>query len=174
MGELAAWRTWWIKRRWYERNRRPGRRWRINRHMARAGAFIRYPIEGEVLEALDAGRLTVGENTLFEPGCWLTFGPGAEIHIGRECFLNRGTMLAAHRHDDPHEPITRQGFEPGEPVRIGSNVWFGVNCVVTPGVVIGDRAVIGANSVVTKDVPAGTIAAGVPAKVIREIEFGVR
>ena len=95
MGELAAWRTWWIKRRWYERNRRPGRRWRINRHMARVGAFIRYPIEGEVLEALDAGRLTVGENTLFEPGCWLTFGPGAEIHIGRECFLNRGTMLAA-------------------------------------------------------------------------------
>ena len=164
--------------------------------MARAGAFIRYPIEGEVLEALDAGRLTVGENTLFEPGCWLTFGPGAEIHIGRECFLNRGTMLAAadrieigdyvmfangcfvgdaaHRHDDPHEPITRQGFEPGEPVRIGSNVWCGVNCVVTPGVAIGDRAVIGANSVVTKDVPAGTIAAGVPAKIIREIEFVAR
>ena len=161
--------------------------------MARAGAFIRYPIEGEVLEALDAGRLTVGENTLFEPGCWLTFGPGAEIHIGRECFLNRGTMLAAadrieigdyvmfangcfvgdaaHRHDDPHEPITRQGFETGRPVRIGSNVWFGVHCVVTPGVEIGDRAVIGANSVVTKDVPAGTIAAGVPAKVIRELEF---
>lgn len=196
MGELAGWRTWFLKWRWYERNRSPLRRWRINRHMARAGAFVRYPIEGEVLEALDSGRLTVGESTLFEPGCWLTFGPGAEIHIGRECFLNRGTMLAAadrieigdyvmfangcfvgdaaHRHDDPREPITRQGFEPGEPVRIGSNVWFGVNCVVTPGVVIGDRAVIGANSVVTKDVPAGTIAAGVPAKVIREIEFGVR
>ena len=61
MGELAGWRTWWVKRRWYERNRRLRRRWRINRHMARAGAFIRYPVEGEVLEALDSGRLAIGE-----------------------------------------------------------------------------------------------------------------
>ncbi len=56
-------------------------------------------------------------------------------------------------------------------MRIGSNVWFGVNCVVTGGVEIGDRAVIGANSVVTKDVPAATVAAGIPAKVLHEIEF---
>lgn len=193
MSELDAWRTWRAKRRWYERNHRPMRRWRINRHMARSGAFIRYPIEGEVLEALDSGRLTIGESTLLEPGCWLTLGPEAEIRIGRECFLNRGTMLAAadrieigdhvmfangcfvgdaaHRHDDPELPITRQGFEPGRAVRIGSSVWFGVNCVVTGGVEIGDRAVIGANSVVTRDIPPGVIAAGAPAKVIKEIEF---
>jgi acetyltransferase-like isoleucine patch superfamily enzyme len=56
-------------------------------------------------------------------------------------------------------------------VRIGSNCWFGANCVVTGGVEIGERAVIGANSVVTRDIPAGVIAAGVPAKVLREIEF---
>ena len=161
--------------------------------MAEAGAFIRYPIEGEVLEALDSGRLVIGEHTLLEPGCWLTLGPEARITIGSECFLNRGTMLAAsslieigdhvmfangcfvgdaaHRHDDPELPVTRQGFEPGRPVKIGSNVWFGVNCAVTGGVEIGDRAVIGANSVVTRDVPAGTVAAGAPAKVIKEIEF---
>jgi len=59
-------------------------------------------------------------------------------------------------------------------VRIGSNVWFGVNCVVTGGVTIGARAVIGANSVVTQDIPAGVIAAGAPAKVLREIEFKPR
>ncbi len=193
MSDLAAWRTWWIKRRWYERNRRLRRRWRLNRHAARGGFFIRFPIEGEALEALDSGRLTVGEGTLLEPGCWLTLGPEAEIRIGEGCFLNRETMLAAverieigdhvmfangcfvgdadHRYDDPDQPITRQGFVPRGPVRIGSNVWFGVNCVVTGGVEIGDRAVIGANSVVTRDVPAGAIAAGAPAKVIREIEF---
>jgi acetyltransferase-like isoleucine patch superfamily enzyme len=193
MGEPAQWRTWWIKRRWYERNRRLRRRWRINRHAARGGFYIRTPIEGEVLEALDSGRLVVGEGTLFEPGCWLTLGPEARITIGEGCFLNRETMLAAlelieigdhvmfangcfvgdadHRYDDPEKPITWQGFTPGGPVKIGSNVWFGVNCVVTGGVEIGDRAVIGANSVVTKDIPAGTIAAGAPAKVIREIEF---
>ena len=193
MSELSAWRTWWVKRRWYERNRSLRRRWRINRHMARAGAFIRYPVEGEVLEGLDSGRLEIGEQTLLEPGCWLTLGPEARIRIGVGCFLNRNTMLAAielieigdhvmfangcfvgdadHRYDDPDVPITWQGFVPRGPVRIGSNVWLGVNCVVTGGVEIGDRAVIGANSVVTKDIPAGTIAAGAPAKVLREIEF---
>jgi maltose O-acetyltransferase len=56
-------------------------------------------------------------------------------------------------------------------VRIGSNCWFGVNCVVTGGVEIGERCVIGANSVITRDLPAGVIAAGAPAKVIREIDF---
>jgi acetyltransferase-like isoleucine patch superfamily enzyme len=193
MSEIEAWRTWLVKRRWYERNRRLSRRLRLNRHAARGGFFIRFPVEGEVLEALDSGRLSIGEHTLLEPGCWLTLGPQARITVGSECFLNRGTMLAAsesieigdhvmfangcfvgdaaHRYDDPEQPVTRQGFEAPRPVRIGSNVWFGVNCVVTAGVTVGDRAVIGANSVVTKDVPAGVIAAGAPAKVIKEIEF---
>ena len=193
MSRLQDWRTWWVKRRWYGRTHRLRNRWRINRHMARAGAYIRHPIEGEVLEALDSGRLAIGENTLLEPGCWLTLGPEARIEIGRGCFLNRGTMLAAlerieigdhvmfangcfvgdsdHAHDDPTRPVTEQGFVPRGPVRIGANCWFGVNCVVTGGVEIGERAVIGANSVVTTDVPAGTIAAGAPARVVREIEF---
>lgn len=193
MGELAAWRTWWRKRRWYERNRRPVRRWRIDRHAARGGFYVRHPIEGEALEALDSDRLTVGEGTLLEPGCWLTLSPEARIEIGRGCFLNRGTMLAAlerieigdhvmlanncfvgdadHRHDDPELPVTWQGFVPRGPVRIGANVWLGVNCVVTGGVEIGERAVIGANSVVTDDVPPRMVAAGAPARVIREVEL---
>jgi acetyltransferase-like isoleucine patch superfamily enzyme len=194
MGDSGGWRTWWRKRRWYERNRRPLRRLRLVRHAVRGGFYIRDPIEGEVLEALDDGRLVVGEGTLFEPGCWLTLGPEARIKIGAGCFLNRNTMLAAfesieigdhvmfangcfvgdadHRYDDPELPVTWQGFVPRGPVRIGSNVWFGVNCVVTGGVEIGDRAVIGANSVITESIPPGVIAAGAPAKVIREIEFG--
>jgi acetyltransferase-like isoleucine patch superfamily enzyme len=188
-----GWRTWWVKHRWYERNRRFARRWRINRHMARAGAYMRHPVDGEVLEALDSGRLRVGEGTLFEPGCWLTLSPEARIKIGEGCFLNQGVMLAAmelieigdhvmfanncfvgdadHRYDDPTQPITHQGFVARGPIRIGSNCWFGVNCVVTGGVTIGERCVIGSNSVVTRDLPPATIAAGAPAKVIREIEF---
>ena len=63
--------------------------------MARAGAFIRFPVEGEVLEALDEGRLVIGEDTLLEPGCWLTLSPEARIEIGEGCFLNRNVMLAA-------------------------------------------------------------------------------
>ena len=161
--------------------------------MARAGAYIRYPVEGEILEALDEGRLTIGEGTLLEPGCWLTLSPDARIEIGKGCFLNRNVMLAAfdrievgdhvmfanacfvgdsaHRFDDPTKPVTWQGFTSKGQVRIGSNCWFGANCVVTGGVEIGERCVIGANSVVVDDLPPHVIAAGIPAKVIREVEF---
>jgi len=188
-----GWRVWWTKRRWYERNRRIARRWRVARHAARGGFFIREPFEGEILEALDEGRLTIGEGTLLEPGCWLTMAGEGRIAIGEGCFLNRNTMLAAHarieigdhvmfangcfvgdadhRFDDPEKPITWQGFTSKGPVRIGSNCWFGVNCVVTSGVTIGERCVIGSNSVVTKDLPPGSIAAGAPARVIKEIDF---
>ena len=161
--------------------------------MARMGAYVRYPVEGEVLEGLDSGRLTIGEGTLLEPGCWITMSPEATISIGEGCFLNRNVMLAAHggisigdhvmfangcfvgdashRFDDPDQPVTWQGFTSKGPVEIGSNCWFGVNCVVTTGVTVGERCVIGSNSVVTRDLPDGVIAAGSPAKVIREIDF---
>ena len=189
----SGWRLWWAKRRWYERNHRLLRRWRINRHAARGGFFVRHPVEGEVLEALDEGRLKIGAGTLLEPGCWLTLAPGARIEIGEGCFLNRNVMIAAqesvvvgdhtmfangcfvgdaeHRFDDPGTPVTWQGFTSKGTVRIGSNCWLGVNVAVTSGVTIGDRCVIGANSVVTQDLPAGSIAAGAPARVIKPIEF---
>ena len=189
----GGWRLWWSKRRWYERNRRPLRRLRLARHAARGEFFIRKPVEGELLEALDEGRLAIGAGTLLEPGCWLTLAPEATIAIGEGCFLNRNTMLAAyerieigahtmfangcfvgdgeHRFDDPDTPVTWQGFSSDGPVKIGANCWFGVNCVVTSGVEIGERCVIGANSVVTEDIPAGSIAAGAPARVIRPIQF---
>jgi acetyltransferase-like isoleucine patch superfamily enzyme len=180
---------WWAKRRWYERNRRPLRRWRVDRHAARGGFFVRHPVEGELLEALDEGRLRIGEGTLLEPGCWLTLAPEARIEIGAGCFLNRNVMLAAyreivvgdhvmfangcfvgdadHRFDDPDTPVPWQGFTSKGPVRIGSNCWFGVNCAVTSGVTIGERCVIGANSVVTGDLPPGTVAAGAPARPVQ-------
>src|SRR5262249_17124055 len=142
--------------------------------------FIRHPVEGEVLEALDEGRLEIGAGTLLEPGCWLTLAPGARGAIGSGCFLNRNTMIAAlqsveggdrtmfangcfvgdseHRFEDPDTPVPWQGFTSEGPVRIGSNCWFGVNCAITSGVTIGDRCVIGANSVVTEDLPPGVIA----------------
>jgi acetyltransferase-like isoleucine patch superfamily enzyme len=193
---VAGWRVWWAKRRWYERNHRRLRRWRIDRHAARGGFYIRHPVEGEVLEALDDGRLTIGAGTLLEPGCWLTLGPHARIEIGEGCFLNRNTMIAAyervtigdhtmlangcfvgdasHRFDDPDTPITWQGFSSKGPVEIGDNCWLGVNCAVTTGVMVGSRCVVGANSVVNADLPAFTIAAGAPAKPIRRIEFAER
>src|SRR5665811_197558 len=173
-GGQRGWRVWWRKRRWYERNRRWLRRRRIDRHAARGGFFVRHPVEGELLEALDEGRVTIGEGTLLEPGCWLTLAPEARIAIGAGCFLNRNTMLAAqgsievgdhtmfangcfvgdaeHRFDDPATPVTWQGFTTKGPVRIGANCWFGVNCVVTSGVVeavlgVADEAAVGEHRV---------------------------
>ena len=78
---------------------------------------------------------------------------------------------ADHRFDDPDTPITWQGFTSKGPVRSGSICWCGVICVVTSGGWIGERCVIGANSVVTEDLPPGTIAVGAPARVVKKIEF---
>jgi acetyltransferase-like isoleucine patch superfamily enzyme len=181
------------KWRWYERNSLPWNRARLHAHMMRAEAFIRFPVQGNVLESLDDGRLEIGKNTLLEPGCWITIAEGARVTVGEGCFLNLETMVAAmnevtignhvmfanhcfvsdasHRFSDPTKPVTWQGFTSKGPTRIGDNCWFGVNCVVTSGVTIGERCVIGANSVVTTDLPAGSIAAGAPARVIRPIDF---
>jgi acetyltransferase-like isoleucine patch superfamily enzyme len=186
-------RLWWQKWRWYERNALPWRRARIHWHALRGSYFVRFPIQGNVLEALEDGRLAIGENSLLEPQCWITISEGARVRIGAGSFLNLGTMIAAghevtvgdhvmfangcfvgdsdHRYDDPTMPITWQGFTSKGPIHIGSNCWFGANCVVTSGVTIGDRCVIGANSVVTSDLPPGVIAVGSPARVLKEIAF---
>ncbi len=186
-------RLWLQKWRWYERSSLPWNRARIHREFARRGAFVRWPVHGNVLEAFGEGRLEVGEGTLLEPHVWLTADGDARIRIGQGSFLNIGVMVAAadlveigdhcmfangcfvtdsnHRFDDPDRPITWQGFMSKGPTRIGDNVWCGANVVVTSGVTIGERSVIGANSVVTEDIPPHSIAAGAPAKVLRRVEY---
>ena len=78
---------------------------------------------------------------------------------------------ADHRFDDPDRPVPWQGFTSKGPVHIGDNVWCGTHVVVTSGVTIGERSVIGANSVVTNDIPPFSVAAGVPARVLRTITY---
>jgi acetyltransferase-like isoleucine patch superfamily enzyme len=182
---------------WHERNSLPWNRLAIHREFARRGAFVRWPVQGNnLLEALREGRLEIGEGTLFEPGVWITCPGDARIRIGKGCFLNQVVMVAAmelveigdhcmfangcfvtdasHRFDDRDKPVTWQGFTSKGPTRIGDNCWFGANVVVTSGVTIGERCVLGANSVVTRDLPPRVIAAGSPARVIKEIEFAPR
>ncbi len=190
--ELKLWTQKW---RWYERNSLPWNRLLIHREFARRRAFVRWPVHGNVLEAFREGRLEVGENTLLEPGVWLTAPDAARIRIGSGAFLNLGVMVAAqelveigdhcmfangcfisdaaHRFDDPIKPVPWQGFTSKGPTRIADNVWCGAHVVVTSGVTIGSRAVIGANSVVTSDIPPYSIAAGAPAHVIKRVEYQV-
>jgi acetyltransferase-like isoleucine patch superfamily enzyme len=187
-------RLWLQKWRWYERNTLPWHRARIHYELARREAFARWPIHGDVLEMLRDGRLELGAHVLFEPNVWITGPAPARIRIGGGSFFNLGVMVAAmelveigehcmfangcfvtdanHRFDDPARPVPWQGFTTKGPTRIGANVWCGANVVVTSGVTIGERCVIGANSVVTTDLPAFSIAAGSPARVLRQIEYG--
>jgi acetyltransferase-like isoleucine patch superfamily enzyme len=189
-------KLWAQKWRWYQRNELPWNRARIHWHLMRRGAFARWPLHGNVLEAFEDGRLEVGPNTLLEPDVWITAPGDARVQIGEGTFLNIGVMVAAqelvaigahcmlanncfvtdanHRFDDPHKPITWQGFTTKGPTRIGDNVWLGANVVVTSGVTIGERCVIGANSVVTEDVPPFSIAAGAPARVLRAVAYDDR
>lgn len=94
---------------------------------------------------LDCAKVTIGENTLI--------GPNVQIYT------------ATH----PLNPRARlEGKEFARPVKIGSNVWIGGGAIILPGITIGDNAVIGAGSVVTRDVPPLTVAVGNPARVKRQ------
>jgi acetyltransferase-like isoleucine patch superfamily enzyme len=187
-------RLWTQKWRWYERNTLPWNRARIHWEVMRRQAFLRWPVQGNVLQALREGRLEIGPGVLLEPGVWITAPGEARIRIGAGSFLNMGVMVAAqqlveigehcmlangcfvsdanHRYDDPELPVPWQGFTSRGPTRIGDNVWCGAHVVVTSGVTIGERCVIGAGSVVTADIEPFSIAAGAPARVIRRIEYG--
>jgi len=94
---------------------------------------------------LDVCRVRVGDYTLF--------GPGVQI------------LTPMH----PFDAELRRREEYGKPIDIGSDVWVGAGALILPGVRIGARAVIGAGSVVTRDIPAGMFAAGNPCRVVREI-----
>lgn len=96
---------------------------------------------------LDVAQVTIGDRTLF--------GPNVQIYTASH------PMSAAER---------ASGFEYAKPITIGRDVWIGGSTILCPGVTIGDRTVIGAVSVVTKDIPADVFAAGNPCKVIRPLE----
>jgi maltose O-acetyltransferase len=92
----------------------------------------------------------------------------APIRIGDDCQLGPNVQLLTPTH--PVEPGPRRAkLEAAQPITIGDNVWLGGGVIVCPGVTIGDDSVIGAGAVVTRDIPAGVVAVGNPARVIREI-----
>lgn len=96
---------------------------------------------------IDVAPITIGDHTMIAPGCVLT------------------TV------DHPKSPKERRNFTSfAAPIAIGRDVWIGANCTVFPGVTIGDNVIIGANSVVNKDVPSNSVVAGAPIRLIREIQ----
>jgi acetyltransferase-like isoleucine patch superfamily enzyme len=114
-----------------------------------------------------------GKNLVLGPGVFINMGCRFQdtggITIGAGTLIGHGSTLTTLNH--AVDPDRRADMIPA-PVVLGRNVWLGASVTVLPGVTVGDGAIVGAGAVVTKDVPAHTIAAGVPARVIRATGFG--
>lgn len=146
------------------------------------------PLEGEKRATLLKEMFAeIGENCYIEPPLHSNWG-GKHIHFGKNVYANFNFTAV----DDTHiyvgdytmigpnvtlatagHPILpelrQQGYQYNAPIHIGKNCWLGAGVVVLPGVTIGDNTVIGAGSIVTKDIPANAVAVGNPCKVLREI-----
>ena len=146
------------------------------------------PSEGEKREALLKEMFAeLGENCYIEPPLRSNWG-GKHVHFGKGVYANFNLTLVDDTHiyvgdhtmigpnvtlataGHPILPALREEvYQFNLPVRIGRNCWLGAGVIVLPGVTIGDNTVVGAGSVVTRDLPAGVVAAGNPCRVLREI-----
>lgn len=125
-------------------------------------------------------KIVVRKHAFFGSGCDIEIGDYSEI--GLNAYLNRDVKLGTHvlmgqnvtilttnhEFEDPNTWIHDQGVRDRKPVVIGDDVWIGANSIILPGINIGKGAIIGAGSVVTKDLPPFAIAVGNPARVIRQ------
>jgi acetyltransferase-like isoleucine patch superfamily enzyme len=112
------------------------------------------------------GLVSIGAKTVMGQEC--TISAFQHVKIGRECVIADRVMFIDFDHGmvEVERPIRMQGIYKRD-VNVGNNVWIGYGACILRGVTVGDNAVIGTNSVVTKDVPANAVVAGLPAKVIR-------
>lgn len=111
------------------------------------------------------GSIHIGKQTLIDQGSAIM--SQYKITIGDNCLIAPYSFIVDFNHSFAKStiPINKQGYE-GKPITIGNDVWIGTHSVVLPGVTIGDGAVIGAGSIVTKNVAPYTIVAGNPAKLL--------
>ena len=129
-------------------------------------------VDAQSVEILSPFMVDYGYNIFLGAGTFLNHNiymmDCAKIHLGKKCFVgpNCGFYTAIHPFDVERR---NAGFEIAKPIHIGDNVWIGGDVTILPGVTIGDNCVIGAKSLVTKDIPSNVLAFGNPCKVIREI-----
>jgi acetyltransferase-like isoleucine patch superfamily enzyme len=112
------------------------------------------------------GEVEIGRKTVIGQEC--TISAYQRVRIGEQCVIADRAMFIDFDHGvvEVERPIRLQGIYKRD-VEVGSNVWIGYGACVLRGVRVGDNAVIGTNSVVTKDVPANAVVAGIPARIIR-------
>jgi acetyltransferase-like isoleucine patch superfamily enzyme len=112
------------------------------------------------------GRVEIGAKTVMGQEC--TISAYQHVRIGEQCVIADRAMFIDFDHGvvEVERPIRQQGIYKRDVV-VGSNVWIGYGACILRGVSVGDNAIVGTNSVVTKDVPANAVVAGIPARVIR-------
>ena len=136
--------------------------------------MLRYVGEGVVVRPpffCEYGAIRIGDGTFINvDAVMLDVMP---ITIGAACQIGTRVQLLTASHPLDPEP-RRIGWEYGQSITIADNVWLGGGAIVCPGVSIGEDTVVGAGAVVSRDLPAGVVAAGVPARVLREIGEGDR
>ncbi len=123
--------------------------------------------------AIVCSKIRIGDKVVIRPGTMLFADPregGAGITIEDEVLIGSGVHIYTlnHRFDDSTTPIIDQGHMASQAVMLRRGCWIGANAIILPGVEIGENAVIGAGSVVTKSIPPKVLAVGAPAKVIKQ------
>ena len=111
-------------------------------------------------------NISIGSGTYINSN--ITFVDDYKITIGEGCLIAPNVTLCTTGHP-VHPKLRQNGAMYSYPITIGNHVWIGSNVVVMPGITIGDNSVVGAGSIVTKDIPANVVAFGNPCRVIREI-----
>lgn len=129
----------------------------------------------------------IGEGCYIEPPLYANWG-GHHVHFGKNVYANYHLTLVDDTHiyvgdytqfgpnvvvataGHPLLPeLRQQGYQYNAPVRIGKNCWLGAGVIIVPGITIGDNTIVGAGSIVTKDLPSNVLAVGNPCRVLREI-----
>lgn len=128
---------------------------------------------GEGVVVRPSFRCDYGTNLDIGAGTFINFDAVVldvvDVVLGRDCQLATRVQLLTATH--PVDPGPRRaGWESGAPIVLEDNVWLGGGVIVCPGVTIGRDTVVGAGAVVTKDLPSGVVAVGVPARVLRDID----
>jgi len=158
--------------------------WRLRRR----GSHISFFFRGDPRQLLDGGAVQIGRGVFIDRDAWFSVADGAHLAIGENAHINRGFVVSCtgsvsigrnvvladrvfigdsnHGYEDVSLPIRLQPMIPARAVVIEDDCWLGINVCVLAGVTIGRHSVIGANSVVTRDVPPFSVACGNPAVIV--------
>ena len=161
---------------------------RVYFNLRQRGSRVPFFFRGNPTQFLQ-GEIEIGSGVFIDRDAWFSVSPGARLTIGDNVHINRGFVVSCaghvsigrnvvmadrvfvadtnHGYEDVSTPILRQPMSPPRRVVIEDDCWLGINVCVLSGVTIGRHSVIGANSVVTHDVPSFAVACGNPAAVVK-------